>query len=201
MGRLIPLECRCGKMKGSARDVTPESGNHVVCLCDDCQAYLHSLGRADLLDENGGSDIYQLTPSQVIIHEGIGNLQCLRLTEKGLTRWYASCCSTPVGNTLGTPKVPFIGMLVAVMKAGPDKDEGIGPVLARIQGKFGKGQLRPGTHHRAPLGLILRSLKLFAGWKLKGKGSPHPFFDANGNAIRVPRVLSSMEREKLRHLS
>ena len=34
----------------------------------------------------------------------------LRLTPKGLFRWYASCCNTPVGNTL-TPAIPFVGIV------------------------------------------------------------------------------------------
>ena len=34
--------------------------NRVVCYCDDCQAFLHYLKRADLLDAHGGTDIVQV---------------------------------------------------------------------------------------------------------------------------------------------
>ena len=35
----------------------------MVCYCDDCQAFLHYLGRADLLDALGGTDIVQMAPA------------------------------------------------------------------------------------------------------------------------------------------
>ncbi len=200
MAHTLSLQCRCGKLTGTAREVSPETGNRVICLCDDCQAYLHHLGAKELLDQNGGTDIFQFAPSQVTLKDGIGHLQCLRLKPKGLTRWYAACCNTPVANSLGSPKVPFIGMPVVFMKAGPPKDEAIGPVLARVQGRFGKGALPPETHPRAPISLILRSLRLVARAKFKGMHSPSPFFDSNGRLVRTPRVLTPAEREKLRGL-
>jgi hypothetical protein len=39
------------------------------------------------------------------------HLRLMRLSEKGLLRWYAGCCDTPLFNTMATPKVPFVGVL------------------------------------------------------------------------------------------
>jgi hypothetical protein len=46
----IEIRCRCGEVRGIVADPSPRSVNRVVCYCDDCQAFLHQLGRADLLN-------------------------------------------------------------------------------------------------------------------------------------------------------
>ena len=105
-----PLQCRCGTLKGSVE--SPKSGNRVICYCNDCQAFAYCLGRADdVLDERGGSDVIQILPKNITFTQGVEALACMRLTDKGLLRWYASCCNTPIGNTLATPKMSFIGLL------------------------------------------------------------------------------------------
>ena len=106
----VPLRCRCGRVQGMATDVSPKTGNHIVCYCDDCQAYAHHLGRTDLLDPQGGSDIVQVAPASLSFDLGADRIVGLRLSPKGLYRWYASCCNTPLGNTLG-PGLPFVGIL------------------------------------------------------------------------------------------
>src|SRR5512138_1141593 len=98
------LKCSCGRVKGVIADAVV--ANHGVCYCRDCQAFAHFLGRPrEILDERGGSDIVQVLPRWVTFTAGIGSLACMRLTPKGLLRWYAPCCNTPIGNTLATPKV------------------------------------------------------------------------------------------------
>ena len=63
MGEQIELRCRCGEVRGMATNLSPRTVNRVVCYCDDCQAFVHQLGRADLLDPQGGSDIVQMAPA------------------------------------------------------------------------------------------------------------------------------------------
>ncbi len=46
---------------------------------------------------------------------GMGAVQCLRLNNRGLYRWYIDCCRTPIGNTAG-PRVPLIGVIHCFMK-------------------------------------------------------------------------------------
>ena len=63
MATNLPVRCFCGKLQGIAHDVSPDVGNHVACYCDDCQSFQHALGQAErVLDANGGTDIYQMSP-------------------------------------------------------------------------------------------------------------------------------------------
>jgi len=107
----IPLACRCGDMAGSAADITPTSGNRIVCCCTDCQAFAAWLGPdAGALDAFGGTDIYQAPASSIAIDRGQDRLRSMRLSEKGLIRWYAGCCNTPIGNTVNA-RLPFVGLI------------------------------------------------------------------------------------------
>lgn len=172
-------------------------------MCDDCQAYAHWLDRADvILDRNAGTDVFQMTPAQVRITAGHEHIRCVRLTAKGLRRWYAGCCKTPIGNTLGA-RVPFIGVPHTFMDHASDgctRDGALGPILSRTQARFGKPPFPPGSHPRGPLWLILR----FAGQLLRGAFAgvhkPSPVFDATGKPIVEPTVLTPEQRERLRGL-
>src|SRR5262245_25612243 len=96
----LAIRCDCGAVRGVARGVSGERGNRVVCYCDDCQSFAHVLERSeDTLDAHGGTEIFQMSPAQLEFTAGADRLACLRLTPKGLLRWYASCCRTPIGNT------------------------------------------------------------------------------------------------------
>lgn len=198
----IELQCRCGEVHGRLRDASPATSNRVLCYCDDCQAYLHHLGRAELLDERGGSDIVQVAPSTVAFDRGGELIHGVRLTPKGLHRWYARCCKTPVGNTL-TPAVPFVGIVTEVLQQAPGArpcDEVFGPPRGRILGKFAVGEPPPGSQG-LNLRLLARTMRIVFGWKLRGKAWPHPFFDRAGGEARYPStVLSPAEREALRPL-
>lgn len=56
----------------------------------------------------------------------------MRLSEKGLLRWYAKCCNTPIGNTLADYRISFIGLLHdCLTRTGESLDESFGPVRAR----------------------------------------------------------------------
>jgi hypothetical protein len=184
------------------RDASPETTNRVVCYCNDCQAYLHHLGRADLLDEHGGSDIVQVAPSTVAFDRGGEFVTAVRLTAKGLHRWYARCCKTPLGNTL-TPGIPFIGICTELFRQAPGArpcDEVFGAPRGRIFGKFAVGEPPPGSLD-PNIRLLARSLGKLLGWKLRGKTWPHPFFERASGEPRYPiTVLSAGERDALRPL-
>src|SRR5690349_9274547 len=101
MSQDVELRCRCGEVGGRVKDAAPGAVNRVVCYCDDCQAFAHHLGRADLLDAQGGTDIVQVAPpASLVFDRGSDRIVGLRLTPKGLYRWYAISCKTPVGNTV-----------------------------------------------------------------------------------------------------
>ena len=52
------------------------------------------------------------------IHQGAGSHCGAAAEPKGLYRWYATCCNTPVGNTLG-PAVPSADSRAALDTGGP----------------------------------------------------------------------------------
>lgn len=203
MSKNIPLKCHCGSLQGVAQNVSPNSGARLTCLCDDCQTYAHSLGSSErILDPYGGTDVFQLTPSQITLTCGTEQLRCLRLSKKGLMRWYAGCCNTPVANTLSSPKIPFAGVPHTFMDHEghqQTREEDLGPILAKIQGKFSNRELPPDAHQRAPLRIILRSLRIFIISWVKGLHTPSPFFDATtGEPVVTPKVLSLEERNQYR---
>jgi hypothetical protein len=170
-----------------------------VCYCRDCQAFAHFLGRQqNVLDERGGSDIIQVLPRNVTFTRGIESLACMRLTPKGLLRWYASCCNTPIGNTLDTPKISFIGLLhTCLERPAGSLDAAFGPVRAWVNTKGAKGDPKPkvvglGIALRWFIGTILKA-------RLSGDYKRTPFFRADsGTPIVSARVLSSEEHAKLR---
>jgi hypothetical protein len=201
MSAQLPLRCRCGLVRGTATDVSPRTGTRLFCYCDDCQAYARFLARQDVLDAHGGTEIFHLTPSQIAITEGEEHLRCLRLSPKGMLRWFAGCCNTPIGNTISA-RLPFVGLVDCFIDHAADgrsRDEALGPPV-RIHGRFARGGGGPdGTHPSASMGLLARSVgHLVRAW-LAGKGRPSPFFDdTTGVPCVAPRVLTPTEREGLR---
>jgi hypothetical protein len=197
--RDLQLQCRCGAVRAIAHGVTPDVGNHGVCYCDDCQAFAKALGRAgDVLDANGGTDIFQMSPARLEFTEGVDRVACLRLTPKGLARWYAACCNTPIGNTMATPGIPFVGMIRAFVPE-PASDA-LGPVRARVFRQFAIGDKAAIPPDNQPQWrMFLRVMGLVLGWRLRGDHKRSPFFSAtSGVPLKAPRVLSEAERAALR---
>ena len=195
----LALQCSCGTLRGVARGVSSDRGNRVVCYCDDCQSFAHFLGRAnEILDAHGGTDIFQMSPARLEILEGANHLSCMRLTSRGLLRWYTDCCRTPIGNTLPTRHVPFVGLIhscIAPPTNGRPLDMTLGPIRARVHGRFAKGDLTGVTvHARAPVFMLVRLAGMFLIARLRGEHKPSPFFHPRTNEPSVtPRVLSEDE--------
>lgn len=198
MGRDVRFHCDCGEVHGRLRDAAPESVNRVVCYCDDCQAYLHHLERADLLDEHGGTDIVQVAPASLGFERGQERIVGLRLTAKGLYRWYASCCKTPLGNHV-TTAVPFIGIGAhAFSKSGTDVDSVFGRPVGAILGRFAVGGAPPGSTG-LNVRLLGRAAAKVLSWRFGGRTWPHPFVDrATRTPLRPLTTISREEREALR---
>ncbi|HET7608433.1 MAG TPA: DUF6151 family protein [Gammaproteobacteria bacterium] len=196
MNDTAKLSCRCGKVSGRVIDASPQAASRIVCYCDDCQAFLHHLGRADLLDAHGGTDVVQVAPASVAFDRGAEQIVGLRLTPKGLYRFYAACCNTPLGNTL-SPAIPFVGI---VAQAFEDADRSFGKPVGAILGKFAVGT-PPAGSTRMNLPLLASAVRKVLGWRLRGKAWPHPFFDRETRKpIRPITVLTNDEREALRPL-
>ena len=110
MSREAEFYCRCREVRGRVTSASAQNVNHVICYCDDCQAFLQHIGRTDLLDPHGGTDIVQVAPASLTFDRGAERIVGVRLSPRGLYRWYASCCKTPVGNTVA-PAIPFVGIV------------------------------------------------------------------------------------------
>jgi hypothetical protein len=196
MSGQVEVRCRCGEVRGIVIDPSPRTVNRVVCYCDDCQAYAHQLGRADLLDDKGGSDIVQLAPASIRFTKGQDRIAGLRLTPKGLYRWHTTCCNTPVGNTLG-PAVPFVGIPVQSFDA-PRPDDVFGVPMGAILGKFAIGE-PPAGSTGLNLSLLVRAIGRVLAWRFGGRTWPHPFFARETRAPIYPlTVVSQEKREALR---
>jgi len=196
----IPLRCDCGSLSGVALGIAPSTGCRVVCYCDDCQAFARFLARPGITDEWGGTDILQLAPARVRLTGGVEALRCVRLSDKGMHRWYCGECKTPIGNTV-SPRVPFVGLIHNFMdhrSDGRERDEAVGKPLGYVQTKYALGGLPARPSGTSLLRVIVRSLSLLGKAWLSGAGSPSAFFDDRTRVPRVtPRVLQADERRAL----
>jgi hypothetical protein len=184
-----PLQCRCGAITGLVD--RPETANRVVCYCGDCRAFAKWLGQDDILDDRGGSDVIQVLPRNVTFTGGADFLRCMRLTPKGLLRWYAGCCRTPIGNTLDTPTFSFIGLVHSCLQSPIQPlDRSFGPVRAWVNTESAIGEPKP-----APRGMsrvIYWFIATTAKARINGDYKCSPFFQADsGTPIVVPQVLSA----------
>ena len=187
----VKLKCSCGAVQGVALNFTPKSGNRVICCCDDCQKFASHLEReADVLDNFGGTDIYQTSQSQIKIETGEEHIRCLRLTAKGLFRWYTGCCNTPIGNTLGSG-FPFIGVIHNFISLDGSRDNVLGAVRAHVQTKYALGTPNyPSSSEKFPIGITLRIMRKMLVWKLRGMSKPSVFFADNGQPKVTPTILN-----------
>jgi hypothetical protein len=192
------MQCACGAVRWAVRDVSGDRGNRVFCYCDDCQAFAHALGTAErVLDANGGTDVFQVSPARVELRAGREHLACLRLKPGGLLRWYTDCCRTPVGNTFASRQVPFVGLVLGRADAEPERrarDAALGPVRGRFNARFAVGdRSRLDAHGRVPPPLFVRLLRIMVGARLRGDHTRSPFFAATGQPVAVPHVLTGAE--------
>ncbi|HEY2462850.1 MAG TPA: DUF6151 family protein [Steroidobacteraceae bacterium] len=186
-----PLQCRCGTIQGWVSD--PASANRVVCYCSDCQAFARFLGQeSETLDAQGGSDIVQTLPKNVSFTQGVDALACMRLSDKGMIRWYAGCCRTPIGNTLENTKISFIGLLHNCLEtAGHAPHNSFGPVRAYVNPRGALGTPKPKTTGTGAI--IWWFLKTILKARINGDYQRTPFFK-DGKPIAPPRVISGAER-------
>ena len=204
----LPIRCACGAFQAVAVGLSAERGNHGLCYCDDCQAFAHFLGRPrDILDAQGGTQVFHASPARLAILSGGEHLACMRLTPSGTLRWYARCCRWPIGNTLPTAKVPFVGLILP--RAGrpendPTLEQMLGPIRAVAFRRFASGDSAVVPRTSAPRFAlaVLRFGRLLLRFALRGDAKRSPLFDARtGKPVVVPTVLAADERERLRHAS
>lgn len=128
----LEFSCACEMVKGTLCRAGPKAGDHVVCHCTDCQAFARRLGaQGRVLDEAGGTALFQGRCASMKLRQGRDLLACFHLTNKPTLRWYASCCRTPMFNTYANGSIPYITALVA--NCDPERRNGIlGPVIGHL---------------------------------------------------------------------
>lgn len=189
----VPLSCKCGQFGAVVKDVSPKMGSHVQCHCKDCQAGAQYLGAQDQLLPGGGTDLFQTTPAHLEITKGAEHLACFRLSPKGLMRWHASCCNTPMFNTLAHQKLAFVGILVPSMQ-GEEAQKAIGKVIAVVHTQsapMGAKPLKDYGFNRAGFNVLARHF----GALMRGEIKDNPLFDTAGKPIVEPYVLTKKERK------
>ena len=190
----MPLRCRCGAVRGEMD--TARAYVRASCYCKDCRAFARFLGQPGVLDASGGSDIVATAPATVRFTAGVEHVACMSLSPKGLYRWYAACCRTPLGNTPRAPRLPYVGMVTACFDAAPQAvDAALGP---RGRTVINIGSATAPVRAK-PLLVVTGGLRILAGILGARLRREHtsPFFDASGQPLRQPEVISREQRAAL----
>ena len=194
-----PFQCRCGALRGEISRTG--QALRAACYCRDCQAYAHLLGQAaHVLDAHGGTEVVITQAANVRVTAGQQQLACLSLSPKGLLRWYARCCSTPIANTPRDWRLPYVGMVHTCLHHPRPLEHGFPSVQLRVNTHSAHG-----TPPRSPRAVgVLRFLRMalrLAGARLRGAYRTTPFFDAKGSPVVPVRVVERQEVEAARTLA
>ncbi|HEY2444523.1 MAG TPA: DUF6151 family protein [Rhizomicrobium sp.] len=196
----IPLRCRCGHVRGNAREVAPCTAFRFICYCEDCQAFARFLKWPDVLDAAGGTDIVHMAAGRVTLTAGTDALRCIAFSSKVL-RWYVQCCRTPIANSATSPRFPAVALIHSFMDCAADgnsRDAVLGPPLCGIYQRSAIGPLPPNAPAPPSLRLFAGRAAKLLGWWWRGLGRPNPFFDERTNdPIVMPRVFTPEERTAL----
>ena len=190
----MQLRCRCGAVRGEMD--TARAYVRASCYCKDCRVFARFLGQPGVLDASGGCDIVATAPATVRFTAGTEHVACMSLSPKGLYRWYAACCRTPLGNTPRAPRLPYVGMVTACFDAAPQAvDAALGP---RGRTVINTGSATAPVRAK-PLLFVTGGLRILAGILGARLRREHasPFFDASGQPLRQPEVISREQRAAL----
>lgn len=188
----IAFQCRCGTLQG---EIDPRRVYaRATCYCRDCQAFARALGREDVLDPQGGSDVVAMSPAGVRFTRGTEQLACLSLSPKGLLRWHSRCCATPIGNTPREARMAYVGMLGGCLVGSvAEVDAALGPSRIALNIGSARGRVAP-TRLRSFAG-VLRIVRGVLGARLGGQDRQSPFFIGQPpRPVVAPTVLTRSER-------
>mgnify|MGYP006287799987 CR=1 FL=1 len=183
----LSFGCTCGTLRGYLASQGVRSGTHVDCFCADCRANELYHGMPD--PAPGPVDLFHMAPDGIRIEAGAAHLAAIRLSPKGMLRWYAGCCGTPIANTFAGPALPFVGLRTAVL----ERPERLGPLRGHGFVPHPDGRTRHAGSIAVVGGLLRRALVA----RLTGRWRFTPFFDAAGAPAGPVRVLDESERASL----
>jgi len=184
------FQCQCGTLRGELGH--PPRGVRAVCYCDDCQTYAHLLGEPQrVLDPLGGTEVVAALASDVRFTSAIDALACVSLSPRGLLRWYASCCRTPIANTPRNRKLPYVGLVHSCLHQPDPLERSFPRVHLRVNTAHAKGQ-PPGYGRLGGMARFGSLAARLAAARLVGGYQATPFFDANGEPVS-PVVVASRD--------
>jgi hypothetical protein len=192
----FPLRCRCGQFEGHV--TSTERASRAICYCKDCQVFARFLGNSErILNERGGTDIVASSPRFLRITRGKEQLRCMSLSDKGLLRWYAACCRTPIGNTPRSPKVSYVGLVHNVLAGSADElDKAFGP--AKVAINTASATSKVDSKPWATFAAVLKIMGNLAGARMSGGFRDNLFFKPDtAEPIVAPQVLTPGERRAL----
>lgn len=185
--KLHPIQCRCGALKGELSHV--RRGIRAVCYCRDCQAYAHALGEAaSILDVLGGTDVVATQARDVRFTSDTRSLACLSLSPRGLLRWYAACCRTPIANTPRDWRLSYAGLVHTCLATAAPIERSWPKVQMRVNTQGASGPVpHMGWTQYLPMSLFVPRM---LGSRLSGAYRETPFFDQRGAPRAEVRLAS-----------
>lgn len=203
MPETLPIRCDCGHVHGHV-DLRDHDARRAVCYCRDCRMFAHFLKRADtVLDRHGGTEVAQISQGRLRFDAGREHLACMRLTPKGILRWYTACCLTPIGNVLANRHLPYLGLIhtcIDFEACVAPMESILGSIDCRIHTHDPELRRRyTNAHATIPPTLLIRTGMRVLGWRLRGDHRDSPLFEReSGRPIATPRILDADEWAALR---
>ncbi len=175
----MKIQCNCRGFQAELTAFPRNTPGRLMCYCDDCQNYLEKLGRTDLLDGYGGTEVIPVYPSEIKFLQGQEHLRCNRFGKRGLSRWSTTCCNSPIVNTRA--RFPWAGVFHSAYTV-EDKDflEKFGRVRCRIRGKYATGNPPFKISDDVGLKAMMIVLPFVLKGKILKKDAPSPFFKEDG---------------------
>lgn len=192
----LPIQCRCGAVRGTLSQ--PDRALRVVCYCLDCQTYAHALGAAEtVLNSHGGTDIVATLQQHVQFTHGREHLACMLLTDQGIYRWYAACCRTPLASTMRQPRMSYVGLVHSCLASNKTEFSDRWPTYVCVNTASASGNVRSD-------GLRTLKVTLSIAWHVvgavaRGTWRRTPFFvKGTTQPSAIPVVLPPDQRENPR---
>ncbi len=180
----LAFSCACGSVEGVLSLDGAKAGTHVECYCADCRA--NELLHAQPDPAPGAVRLLQVSPDAITVTKGREHLRPIRLTPRGILRWHASCCNTPIANSLPNPKLPFAGVRTANF-ADPT-------YFGKIRVKAFMPQPGKPPRTQGAVMMVIAMFKRMGTSLLSGAWRKTPFFDTDtGKPIAEVKLLSKEE--------
>lgn len=184
------FQCACGRITG--RLAQSSRALRGICYCKDCQNYARMTGQGAItLDAQGGTEVVATESRFVSLDQGKELLACHSLSETGLLRWYASCCQTPIANTLRNHRIAYVGLVHECLGSAADRERVFGPVQLHLNVHGATSTVR--TSSLSKWIAISRYVPALLWSRISGAYQQSVFFDAAGEPISAPQVLVSVK--------